>query len=126
MTQSRIGSSGTVGMMIRMPESLRDRIKAAADAAGRSINSEVVAVLADHYRDMSGALPKDFQERIDKGEHPVRVWADYRGVTSAQLAEMTDLPRTTIATIANGHRYGSVRTLQRIAEALSVTVDDLI
>lgn len=36
-------------MMVRMPEGLRDRIKAAADANGRSQNSEIVATLEEKY-----------------------------------------------------------------------------
>jgi len=36
-------------MMVRVPEDLRDRIKASADAFGRSQNSEIVATLLEHY-----------------------------------------------------------------------------
>lgn len=49
MVQARVGADGTVGMMVRMPEALRDRIKAAADANGRSQNSEIVAALEEKY-----------------------------------------------------------------------------
>ena len=49
MVQARVGSEGTVGMMVRMSEGLRDRIKAAAEANGRSQNSEIVATLEEMY-----------------------------------------------------------------------------
>lgn len=49
MVQARVGSEGTVGMMVRMSEGLRDRIKAAAEANGRSQNSEIVATLEEKY-----------------------------------------------------------------------------
>lgn len=49
MVQARVGSEGTVGMMVRMSEDLRDRIKAAAEANGRSQNSEIVAALEAQY-----------------------------------------------------------------------------
>lgn len=49
MVQSRAGTPGTVGLVVRMPEDLRDRIKAAADASGRSQNSEIVATLEEKY-----------------------------------------------------------------------------
>lgn len=49
MVKARIGTDGTVGMMVRMSEGLRDRIKAAADASGRSQNSEIVATLEEKY-----------------------------------------------------------------------------
>jgi plasmid stability protein len=35
--------------MLRLPEGMRDRIKAAADASGRSMNAEVVATLWEKY-----------------------------------------------------------------------------
>lgn len=34
---------------VRFPDGLRDRIKAAADANGRSMNAEIVATLEDKY-----------------------------------------------------------------------------
>lgn len=35
--------------MLRLPDGMRDRIKAAADANGRSMNSEIVATLEEAY-----------------------------------------------------------------------------
>lgn len=35
--------------MLRMPDGLRDRIKAAAEASGRSMNSEIVRVLEEQF-----------------------------------------------------------------------------
>ncbi len=49
MVQKRIGSGQTVGMMVRVSEGLRDRIKSSADANGRSQNSEIVATLEEAY-----------------------------------------------------------------------------
>lgn len=49
MVQPRIGEGETVGMMVRMPADLRDRIKAAAETNGRSQNSEIVATLEEKY-----------------------------------------------------------------------------
>lgn len=49
MVQSRAGAPGTVGLVVRMPEDLRDRIKATADANGRSQNSEIVAALEEKF-----------------------------------------------------------------------------
>lgn len=49
MTQSRVGTAGTVAMMVRLTEELRDRIKAAADENKRSQNSEIIATLNEKY-----------------------------------------------------------------------------
>ncbi|WP_417626382.1 Arc family DNA-binding protein [Pararhodobacter aggregans] len=56
MVQARIGADGTVGMMVRMPEKLRNRIKAAADANGRSQNSEIVEALSEKYPENDAIL----------------------------------------------------------------------
>lgn len=55
MVQGRTGTGGVVPLMVRVPEDLRDRIKAAADANGRSQNSEIVATLEEKY-----PAPTDF------------------------------------------------------------------
>lgn len=49
MVQARAGSGNVVPLMVRVPEDLRDRIKAAAEANGRSQNSEIVATLEEKY-----------------------------------------------------------------------------
>ncbi|MFN8681683.1 Arc family DNA-binding protein [Paracoccus sp. P2] len=49
MVQGRAGSGNVVPLMVRVPEGLRDRIKAAAEANGRSQNSEIVATLEEKY-----------------------------------------------------------------------------
>lgn len=53
MVQARAGSGNVVPLMVRVPEDLRDRIKAAAEANGRSQNSEIVATLEEKYPDVS-------------------------------------------------------------------------
>ncbi len=59
MVQARIDGGETVGMMVRMPSSLRDRIKAAADESSRSQNSEIVATLEEKY-----PPPTDWREEF--------------------------------------------------------------
>lgn len=54
MVAGRIGDGKTVGSMVRMDADLRDRIKVAADSNGRSMNSEIVNTLEQHY-----PAPKD-------------------------------------------------------------------
>ena len=41
--------------MIRFPAGLRERVKAAADANGRSMNSEIISVLESYYIDQTFA-----------------------------------------------------------------------
>lgn len=39
------------GFMLRLPDGMRERIKRAAKLNNRSMNSEIVAALAEHYPD---------------------------------------------------------------------------
>ena len=63
--------------MLRLPEGMRDRIKAAADENNRSMNAEIVATLEEKYPAPVDNLPPD-----------MRLLADYLGlVDSAQDAK---------------------------------------
>ncbi|MDZ7907137.1 MAG: Arc family DNA-binding protein [Gemmobacter sp.] len=57
MVQGRTGTGSVVPLMVRVPEDLRDRIKAAADTNGRSQNSEIVATLEEKYPAPVSAMP---------------------------------------------------------------------
>jgi len=71
-------------------------------------------------------VPAEFADRIIDGESPVRVYRDLRGLTQAALAEMAGVNRVTVAELETGRKQGSAQTLKKIADALGVTVGDLI
>lgn len=49
MTQNAENRSLNDKFMLRLPDGMRDRIKAAAEAANRSMNAEIVATLEEKY-----------------------------------------------------------------------------
>ena len=71
-------------------------------------------------------LPFELVKRIADGEHPVRVWRDHRGARAAELAAAAGIAASYLSDIENRKKPGSVRAMKRIADALNVTVDDLI
>lgn len=71
-------------------------------------------------------IPADYVRRTIAGERPLRVWRDYRGLSQTALAEMSGVNRVQIVNIEAGTKNGSVETLKKLADALGVTVDDLI
>lgn len=85
-----------------------DRVRAALDAGEEEL------------------IPAIYVKRMIAGERPLRVWRDYRGMTQAALAEVSGVNRVQIANIEAGTKNGSVETLKKLADALSVTVDELI
>ncbi|MBR9763964.1 MAG: helix-turn-helix transcriptional regulator [Rhodobacteraceae bacterium] len=72
------------------------------------------------------SVPAEYVNRILNGENPVRVYRDWRGLTAAALAEASGVNRVQITQLETGKRGGTVETMKKLAEALSVAVDDLI
>ena len=60
------------------------------------------------------------------GEHPVRIWREHRGMTQVCLAEYAGIDRVYLSEIEGRKKPGSVAALRALAEALSVTTDDLV
>lgn len=53
-------SRGSDQFVVRLPDGMRDRIKAAADKNGRSMNAEIVATLDIHFPE-----PFSFEKRME-------------------------------------------------------------
>ena len=100
---------------IRDYDELRDALEDAADREAlrqsRASGEELVP----------GAL-------VDRlgGGNPVRVWREYRGLTATALARRAKVSDAELSAIENGAVTGSVQALRDIADALGVTVDDLL
>lgn len=72
-------------------------------------------------------LPGDVAKRIILDEEsPMLVFREYRGLTQKQLAAKIGKTTATISEIETGRTRGDVDTLKAIADALDITVDDLI
>ena len=99
-------------------EALRDAID--GDAMDATI---IRSVLEDPDQEL---VPFELVERIADGEHPVRVWRNYRGMKAGELATIANVAASYLSDIENGKKPGSVKAMKRIADALNVTVDDLI
>ncbi|UHD46894.1 helix-turn-helix transcriptional regulator [Aureimonas altamirensis] len=72
------------------------------------------------------SLPSEAVKRMIEGESPLRVYRDLRGLTQAQLSESAGVNRVQIADIEAGRKSGSVDTIRKLADALSVSIDDLV
>ncbi len=71
-------------------------------------------------------VPQELVDRLVAGEHPVKVWREYRGLTQRDLAERSGLRQSYVAQIERGHRRGTVDAYRRLAETLGVEIDDLV
>ena len=71
-------------------------------------------------------VPSEIVDRLLSDENSIRVWREYRGLSSAALAEKAGIAAPYLSQIETGKREGTVETLKAIAGALSLTLDDLV
>lgn len=72
------------------------------------------------------SISADAVKRMIDGKSPLRVYRDLRGMTQLALAEASGVNRVQIADIEAGRNKGLIDTVRKLADALRVTVDDLI
>ena len=72
------------------------------------------------------SFPAQVADRLLAGENPICVYRNHRGMTQGELAAAAGIHPVYLSQIETGKRSGSTKTLAAIAEALGVTVDDLI
>ncbi|MCR6673344.1 helix-turn-helix transcriptional regulator [Devosia ginsengisoli] len=110
--------------MITIPRAEYDRLREAAeDLADLETYNRIKADLAAGREEL---IPSEFVDRMIDGESPVRVFRNLRGMTQSALAAASGVNRVQIADIEARRKTGSVETLRKLAEALRVTIDDLI
>jgi len=71
-------------------------------------------------------IPAHCVKRMIDGESPVRVFRELREFTQAELGVRSGINRVLIAEIESGRKSGSIETIRKLADALSVTIDDLV
>jgi DNA-binding XRE family transcriptional regulator len=83
---------------------------------------------AKRSRDARGeeAVPAAFAKRLIRGENALKVWREYRGMSQKDLATVAGLSGAFLSQIENGARRGRIGAIVKIANALGVTVDDLV
>jgi DNA-binding XRE family transcriptional regulator len=71
-------------------------------------------------------VPIELADKIFAGEHPVRVWREYRGLTLSALAKTADIAPSYLSEIEAGKKPGSTRAMAAIARVLRVDIEDLL
>jgi DNA-binding XRE family transcriptional regulator len=60
------------------------------------------------------------------GENSIRVWREYRGLTQQQLAAQAKISKPYLSQLESGKRHGTTEVLQALAQALQVSLEDII
>ena len=98
-------------------------VEAAEDLADIATSERIKAAIASGEEEL---IPSALVDRMLAGESPLRVYREYRQLTQAALAIASGVNRVQIADIEARRKSGSVETIRRLAEALKVTMEDLV
>lgn len=71
-------------------------------------------------------VPAELVNRILDGESPLRVWRQHRGLTLDQLAKSAGLGISYLSDLERGKRQGKGALWRRLADALNVSIDDIL
>ena len=91
--------------------------------------ADLQAALTVHARIEAGTdelVPAAVADRLIDGASPLKVWREHRSLSQSALARDSGVNRVQIADIEADRATGSARTLRALADALRVTVDDLL
>src|SRR4051812_3377411 len=87
----------------------------------------VVAVQAEQRRrDGEEYLPAALVDEIMRGGNALRAWRKYRGRSLGDLATATGTHASTLSNMENGKQQGRPALWRALAEALNVSVDDIL
>ncbi|WP_275784010.1 helix-turn-helix domain-containing protein [Pararhizobium gei] len=90
---------------------------------------DLLAVKAYESRVAAGEeerVPAEFVDRLINGEHPVRVWREFRGLSAKDLAAAAGISTAYISEIETGKKEGSISVLKAIARVLRLDLDDVV
>ncbi len=71
-------------------------------------------------------IPNGIVYAILDGENPIRVWREFRGLTQRELAEAAGISKPYLSQIESGKRSGTTDVLSAIANALDLSLDDIV
>lgn len=71
-------------------------------------------------------LPAALVDRMIAGESPIRIFREHRDMKQEKLAAAAGIGKSFLSQVENGSKEPSVNTLKALAEALDVTLDDLV
>ena len=89
-------------------------------------HASVRASLARAKQGIDDAIPAELFRRILTGEHPIKVWREYRGLGLNALAKDAKLSASYLSEIENRSKPGSVSALRSLAKALKIGIDELV
>lgn len=79
------------------------------------------------YRKQSTDMPLQRPKTDDKGDdHPLKFYRKKNSLTQKELADKAGLSRTYLTEIETGAKNGSIDAYLKLAQALDITINDLV
>jgi Helix-turn-helix domain len=101
-------------------EALTDLVADATDLA------DIEAVKRRIAQGETNVFPFEVAERLLDGDHPVRVFREYRALGLRRLAAAAKVSPSYLSEVEAGEKPGSVEFMRRVAMALEISVDLLV
>lgn len=70
-------------------------------------------------------FPQEVADRLIAGEHPLKVYREYRGLTQQLLAKASGVSRDMIAMMETGKKNGSLATVKKLSQTLNIDIEDI-
>lgn len=110
--------------LVLIPEAeFRIIVEAAEDAADVEAIRRFEAAFAAGKEEL---IPSEVVDRLSSGESKVRVWREFRGLSTEDLAKRSGIGEARLARIEDGSADLAVSELQALAPALKVDAEDLL
>ena len=114
------------GDLAILPRAEYERLKAFEREAEE--DQGTARLVARAKREIAGGapvLPKDVVERLAKGDNPIRVLRQFRGLTQAELAaaEAVQITQNYLSDLETGKRKGPLALHRKFAQVLGVPLD---
>jgi len=71
-------------------------------------------------------MPSRYAHRIMDGEHPIRVWREYREISAVEFAKKIDISVPYLSQLESYKRKPSLSIAKKIAKLLHVSIEDLV
>jgi DNA-binding XRE family transcriptional regulator len=120
MTKSPSGEDIVILSRSEYDALIADRNEDASDAIRAN---EILADLASGVETTLSAA--DVGELL-AAKTPLAFWRRHRGLTQQDLSRQTGVAQGFLSEIESGSKTGDLKTVSRIARALSLTIDDLV
>jgi DNA-binding XRE family transcriptional regulator len=117
-----MNDSDTVTLSRAEYEALLDRLEDAEDLA-TIIAAEAREAALGKAAARASYLPFELVERLDAGEHPIRVWRKHRGLTRQALAAAACIAPSYVTEIETRKKRGSFAAITKLAAALDAPLD---